>query len=155
MARPLEFTPKPLEMRSALETELAQAPQQHAEALINAYRLLRQAEDHGWLDAARGVIAGTDTAVTQLTKYANTKEGIAMMRNLVSLAKILGAIDPDTLETLSLEIAGHLGQQSSSRPVKPSLWKLFKLIVTPEVITGTAFTLGIIAALGKALDRRR
>ncbi len=154
MAPPLKFTPKPLEMRSALETELARAPKEHTEALINLYRLLRQAEDHGWLDAARGAIAGTDVAVTQLARYANTQEGIAMMRNLVSLAKILGAIDPEVLQSLSATIAGDLKQRSAAPARKPSLWTLFGLIFRPEVITGAAFTLGIVAALGKALDKR-
>ena len=96
-------------MRSALEVELARAPAEHAEALVNLYRLLRQAQDHGWLDAARGAIAGTDVAVTQLAKYANTQEGVAMMRNLVSMAKILGAIDPEVLQALSVAVAGNSG----------------------------------------------
>ncbi len=149
MAPPMQFTPKPLELRSALEVELALAPAEHAEALINLYRLLREAQDHGWLDAARGAIAGTDTAVTQLAKYANTPEGIAMMRNLVSLAKILGAIDPEVLQGLSAAVASERAARQ-----RPSFWKLFRLAFTPEVITGAAFALGMVAALGKALNKR-
>jgi uncharacterized protein YjgD (DUF1641 family) len=149
VAPPLKFTPKPLELRSALEVELAGAPAEHAEALVNLYRLLREAQDHGWLDAARGAIAGTDTAVTQLAKYANTQEGITMMRNLVSMAKILGAIDPEVLQGLSSAVAS--GQVARQRP---SLWKVFRLALTPEVITGAVFALGMVAALGKALNKR-
>lgn len=147
MAPPLQFTPKPLELRSALEVELA--PAEHAEALINLYHLLREAQDHGWLDAARGAIAGADTAVTQVAKYANTPEGITMMRNLVSMAKILGAIDPEVLQGLSAAIA-----DSRAARQRPSIWKVFRLALTPEVITGAAFALGIVAALGKALNKR-
>ena len=72
-----------------------------------------------------------------------------MMRDLVWMAKILGSIDPEVLQGLSTAVASERAARQ-----RPSIWKVFRLALTPEVITGAAFALGMVAALGKALNKR-
>ena len=153
MAPPLNFKPQPLELNSAYNAALERAHQEHTEALLSLYALLQEAHDHGWLDAARGIIAGAPVAAAEIAKFANTGESIAMMRNIVSLAKILGSIDPEVLHAVSLSISDTLGKDACAR--KPSLWSLFRSVASSDVLRGAVVAFGIITVVGKALGRRR
>jgi uncharacterized protein YjgD (DUF1641 family) len=153
MAQPLDFKPKPLDLGSAFVNDLERAPREHTEALLSLYALAQEAYDHGWLDAARGVIAGAPTAVEELSKYARTPQSVAMMRNLMSIGKILASIDPEVLHTLSVEIA-EFGKNPPFRTQKPSLWKILRVAVSSDVIRGAALGLAIIAVLGSAVAKR-
>ena len=154
MAPPLNFKPKPLEIHSALQSELEHAPREHADALLNLYALLREAQDHGWLDAARGAIAGAPVAITEISKYANSEQSINMIRNLVSLGRILGSIDPEVLHRISAAVEGSRDQKSTIRSFQPTLPKVLGSLFNRDVLRAAAFTLGVLAVLGKALGRR-
>jgi hypothetical protein len=58
------------------------------------------------------MIAGAPVAAAEIARYANTDESIAMMRNLVSLAKILGSIDPEVLHAVSVSVAGSVSKEA-------------------------------------------
>jgi uncharacterized protein YjgD (DUF1641 family) len=154
MAPPLNFKPKALELSSAFQSKLDRAPKEHTEALLSLYSLLQEAHDHGWLDAAHGMIAGADTAVEELARYAKSQESLAMMRNIASLAKILGAIDPDVLHALSVSIVDGFGPNSPGRRLRPSMWRLLRSAANSDVLRGAAFALGIVAVFGRAIGKK-
>jgi uncharacterized protein YjgD (DUF1641 family) len=151
LAKPLNFKPEPLQIHSALQRELERAPSENTDALLNLYALLREAQDHGWLDAARGVIAGAPTAITEVAKYTNSEQSIALIRNLVSLGKILGSIDPEFLLKLSVAVEGHRDR----KPSRSSVAALFGALFNRDMLRGAALMLAVVAILGKALAKPR
>jgi hypothetical protein len=114
MAQPIRnYTPKRDALRD-LSDRLAQAPTDHAEALLSAYEVLQAAYDHGALDLLRGVMGGSQAIAAKLSHYASTAEGIRVLRNGVLALRVLGQIDPAMLEAMEKALA-----QDRSRREQP------------------------------------
>ncbi len=147
MANPLEFKHVVGDPHQELERRLAAAPREHAEALLVAWELLQTAHDQGVLDLAQGLIGGRDAIVSKLAAAGNTPEGIAALRNLLAMGKILAALDPGTLDHLAraLDVANRRKEQ---RP--PSLWQLLKRVTSEDGRRGLAFVTTVLTGLGRS-----
>ncbi|MHB8392111.1 MAG: hypothetical protein ACYDBH_21465, partial [Acidobacteriaceae bacterium] len=76
MAQPIRaYTPQ-RNVHEELRAKVENAPLQHAEALLAAYQLLQQAQDHGVLDTLRGAIGAGDAIVDKAAEYASSPEAI-------------------------------------------------------------------------------
>ena len=62
---------------------------EHADAIRAALELLQELHDHGLLDLARGVVAGSPELITRLAEAANTPEAIAVIRSLIATLTIV------------------------------------------------------------------
>ena len=124
MAAPLTFTPLPVDHKKELRKRLEAAPVEHGEALLVLWDLLQTAHDQGILDLLDGMVSAKDTIAITIAKYAKTPEGITAVRNLLATVKLLGELDPDILDSLSLVLSKATAEhQSEQKP--PSLWQLF------------------------------
>ena len=152
MAVPIAFKPITVDFKLDAQRRLEEAPREHAEALLLAYDVLEAAHKEGLLDLLHGAIGARDTIFTTLSKYAAQPEGIAAIRNLLTLAKVLTELDPEVLERLS-KVAGSavVEQEREKRP--PSLWQLFKRANSEDSRRGLSFMTLILAGLGRSLKR--
>ena len=176
MARPITFKPTPTDPHQELMRRLAEAPREHAEALLVGWDLLQTAHDQGILDLLQGLVGGRDIIAGKLAEATVMPESIAVMRNLIAVGRILGSFDPDVLHRLSRNLAeseraqeakeAHRSQaqppgggklqlasitrQPMSKP--PSLWQIFKRIGSEDGRRGIAFAADWVAALGRALE---
>src|ERR1700744_5449517 len=101
MANPLPFKLAIGDPHQELERRLAAAPREHAEALLVAWDMLQTAHDKGILDLAHGLIGGRDVIATELAAAAKRPESINAIRNLIAMARVLGSLDPGTLDHLA------------------------------------------------------
>ncbi|MEO8735300.1 MAG: DUF1641 domain-containing protein [Edaphobacter sp.] len=152
MANPLQFKPARTDPRTELQRRLIEAPDEHAEALLVAWDILESAHDQGILDAIHGLIGARDTIAGRLAEYAKTPEGIAALRNLLAAAKILTALDPETLDQLSKSILGA-SQQQKQEQKPPGLWQLFKRVNTEDSRRGLSFLTLLLTSVGHSLKR--
>ncbi len=150
MAQPIEFIPTLADPRTEMQRRLAEAPTEHAEALLVAYDLLDEAHRQGLLDAIHGAISARDTIFGLLAKYSADPACIDAMRNTLGFTKILGSIDPGTLSRLSKETFDAMEtHRREERP--PSLWQIFKRMREPETRRGLSFLTLMLGSLGRAL----
>lgn len=121
MAQPILQHRVQTDQTSALQARLDAAPIEHADAVLAAYELLRELHDHGVLDLLRGLAGSRGEIITKFSDAANTPESIAAMRNIISMLRIVGSIDPEILHDVA-EIA--------TKPAKPrrSLWKAVRAV---------------------------
>ena len=152
MANPLQFKPVRTDPRTELQRRLAEAPTKHAEALLVAWDILQSAHDEGILDILHGLVEAKDTIAGKLAEYAKTPEGIAALRNLLAAAKILAALDPETLDHLSKSIV-TASQQQKVEEKPPSLWQLFKRTNSEDGRRGLSFVTLLLSSFGKSLKR--
>jgi len=152
MANPLPFKPVRTDPRTELQRRLAEAPTKHAEALLVAWDILESAHDEGILDILHGVIEAKDTIAGKLAEYTKTPEGIAALRNFIAAAKILAALDPETLDHLSKSIV-TASQQQKVEQNPPSLWKIFKRTTSEDGRRGLSFVTLLLSSFGKSLKR--
>ncbi|QHN02288.1 DUF1641 domain-containing protein [Granulicella sp. WH15] len=150
MANPLRFTPLPIDPRLELKKRLDEAPAKHAEALLVAYDLLQTAHEKGILDLLDGAISGKDAIAGKLAYYAKQPGGINAIRNLLEGAKILMALDPETLEQLSSAVTIAADQHKAEK-TPPSLWQIAKRATSEDSRRGLSFMTLVLSSVGKAL----
>lgn len=149
MAVPLRFTPAPIDPRTELMRQVEQAPREHAEALLSAWSLLQTAHDKGMLELVAGLITGRDVIATELGKGMKSTDAVNIMRNGIALARVMSALDPETLEKLTKHLPTALSvAPSDSKP--PSLWRLFKRIASDDGRRGLALVTRLLTVLGAA-----
>ena len=75
MAQPIrDYTPHRNE-QDEFSAKVENAPVQHARAVLAAYDLLQEAQDHGVLDTLRGAIGAGDAIVDKVSEFASHARG--------------------------------------------------------------------------------
>lgn len=149
MANPLSFKPK-VDPKLELKKQLDNAPLENAEAVLVAYNILKTAHANGTLDLLNGLVGGRDIIAEKISDYAKLPGGIAAIRNVLELSKILMAIDPDAIENVSKAMVTATGQHRRETEV-PSLWQLMKRSISPDARRGLSFLTMMLVALGQSL----
>jgi uncharacterized protein YjgD (DUF1641 family) len=139
--------------REALRSRLEQAPEQHAEALLESYELLQQLHDSGMLNLLRGALRAGDLLLETAVNAAKSEESIRGLRNAVILAKMLGSINPDLLQAYANAMTETLGCQ---KPVAepPGLFKSFAELRHPDVRRSMALVNRFLESFGNQLKTR-
>jgi len=152
MAKPLAFTPQPVDPHLELERRLASAPREHAEALLVVYDIIQSAHDNGTLDAVHGIIAARDKIIGRLAEFAKTPEGETGLLNLLQVANVLSSLDPGTLDRLSRAML-ETTQLSKQERTPPSAWELWRRATSEDGRRGLSFVTLLLSNLGRSLKR--
>lgn len=147
MARPIGLEVAPRDPREELRKRLDQAPAQHAEALLESYELLQQLHDHGVLRLLRGALGSGDMLLETAVNAAKSDEAIRALRNAITLARMLGTINPDLLQGYAFAVNEALSRQKSFVE-PPGLFKLLSQLRHPELRRGMALINNFLEALG-------
>src|SRR5215469_14082798 len=147
MARPIGLEVAPRDPREELRKRLEQAPEQHAEALLESYELLQLLHDSGVLRLLRGALGSGDLLLETAVNAAKSDEAIRGLRNAVILAKMLGSIDPGLLQAYADAVSDTL---SCQKPVvePPGLFKLLAGFRHPESRRSIALINKFLESLG-------
>jgi uncharacterized protein YjgD (DUF1641 family) len=145
MAKPVAyrvFTPP--DDREELKRKIDDAPAEHAEAVLSAYRLLEQAHQSGTLELLRGALAAQDSIINHMVGLVSQPEMVNGLRNLIVLGKLLGNVNQ------GLETAVRGDDKAKRRRAPPSLFTLVSRMNTPDARRGIEVAAGLLAALGSA-----
>jgi phosphohistidine phosphatase SixA len=115
MAQRLEFQTSPCDPREALRARLERAPDDHAEALLAAYDLLRQLHERGILDIARSALATSDELLAQAVDEVDTPQASRAVRQLLVWRQVVDSIDPESFRVLLQAIPEGLAKASVHR----------------------------------------
>jgi uncharacterized protein YjgD (DUF1641 family) len=153
MARAIGLEGMPRNAREDLRRKLEQAPEEHAEAMLESYELLQLLHDSGVLRLLRGVLRSGDLLLDTAVNAAKSEEAIRGLRNAVILARMLGSINPDLLQAYANAVSETLGCQT---PVAepPGLFKLFAEFRHPELRRSMALVNKFLESLGNQLKTR-
>src|SRR5512140_2823406 len=116
MATPIELEFQPRIPEEEIRRRLQHAPIDHPDAVMAAYALLQVAHDRGILDILRGAIGRGDTMLVKLAQFTSERESMALVRNLISLARIAASVDPDLLSRVADEL-----ERQKSHPDPPGI----------------------------------
>jgi hypothetical protein len=152
MAKPLSFTPNPVDPHLELERRLAAAPREHAAALLVVYDILDAAHQNGTLDAVHGLVTARDKIFGSLAEFAKTPQGETALLNLLQAAKILTALDPAILDHLS-RATQETSEQHKQERTPPSSWQLFRRATSEDGRRGLSFFTLLLTSLGRSLKR--
>lgn len=138
-----EFTPA--DSREDLIRRVAQAPVEHAEAVLAAYDLLQRLHEKGLLDLLNGLLSAGDIVVDRVVDVVSSKEMVTALRIGLIFSNLLSSIDPDALHAV---LAG-----AGNEP--PSLLALGKQAASKDARRGMAAAVGLLTAFGTALSKQQ
>jgi uncharacterized protein YjgD (DUF1641 family) len=153
MARPISWEKASRDPREALRKRLEQAPEQHAEALLEVYELLQQLHESGMLRLLRGALRSGDLLLETAVNAAKSEEAIRGLRNAIILGKMLGSINPDVLQGCANAMTETLGSQE---PIiePPGIFQLFAEFRHPELRRSMALINKFLENFGNQLKTR-
>lgn len=151
MAQPISLNVPPRDPRKELLDRLERAPQQHAEALLDAYDLLEEMRQAGILQLLRGMLSAGDEIIERTAGAATSPEGTRVLRNLLILGQMLASIDPDLLECIAIAASETLSCEK--RPViePPGLFALLSQFRHKELRRSIALINRFLETLGNQL----
>ena len=153
MSRAIDFKAAPRDARQELRKRLEEAPEEHAEALLDCYQLLQQLHDSGAIGLLRGIVASGDKIVDSAVNAVNSEKGIRGLRNAIILCKMLGSINPDLLQGFAVAMSEILDSpQAIAEP--PGLFRLFAEFRQPEARRSMALVNKFLQTLGTQLQPR-
>jgi uncharacterized protein YjgD (DUF1641 family) len=154
MARPIAFELPPRDTREELRKQLEQAPIEHAEALLASYKLLGKMHEHGVFDLLRGALAASDKLIETAVDAAKSDEAIRAIRNAIILGKILGAINPDVLQSVAVAVGETLGCYEQPIIEPPGLFSLMFQFTHKELRRSMALLNKFLESLGNQIKLR-
>ncbi len=149
MAQPIRLEFSPRDARAELQTQLQNAPLQHAEALLSGYDLLQRLHDRGVLDLLRAGLGSSDKVISIVVDAAKTPEAINATRNLLILSKVVFTLEPDLLEDIAKAVPNSLARAKEQKPL--SLWQMFKKLCGTDTRRALSAMLGVLESFGKSL----
>jgi uncharacterized protein YjgD (DUF1641 family) len=154
MARPIPFELPPRDPREELRKRLEEAPVNHAEALLDSYELLGKLHEHGVFELLRGSLGASDKVIQTAVDAANSDEGIRAIRNAIILGKILGAINPDVVQSLAVAVDETLGCYEKQVIEPPGLFSLIAQFNHKELRRSMALLNKFLESLGNQIKLR-
>jgi uncharacterized protein YjgD (DUF1641 family) len=151
MARPIPLHLEPRDSRAELSSRLQQAPQDHAEAVLSAYKVLQGLHDRGVLEVMRGALGGGDKILEQVVAVASGPASIRATRNLLLLVTTLGEIEPSLLSDLTRAIPKALVQANAEESKPPGLFKLMSTFWNRDFRRGLAAFNDLLVVFGRNL----
>jgi len=151
MARPIALTSRPHDPREETKQQLQEAPVKHADAVLAAYETLQTLHDSGILDILRGMAGASDHLVGEITEQLNTPHSVRGLRNLLTLSKLLGNIDPDWLETIASSAQNAMEGSKNRTGEPPSTWEILKKSRSEDSRRALSAAVSVLEAVGKAL----
>lgn len=148
MAEPIQFTVG-RDVHEELRHKVEDAPIDHAEAVLAVYELLQEAQDHGVLDTLRGVIGAGETLIGKASEYANTPEGIRLMRNLLATVRLLGELDPGMLDAAAKAFSEIRHEAEGKGSESPSILQIFRRLTGPDSRRTAGMLAGFSAVFGR------
>jgi uncharacterized protein YjgD (DUF1641 family) len=137
--------------REALYERLQKAPQEHAEALLNVFDILQGLQDRGVLELAKGALGSSEKILQIVVDVANKPEMIRGIRNLMILAKIADAFEPELLEGLEQAVQKGLAEARTPKPI--GFWQLVKKLLSQQSRRVLVLTASVVQSVGKCLEK--
>jgi uncharacterized protein YjgD (DUF1641 family) len=155
MAHPIQLESPARDLRRERTARLESAGIDHAEALLEAYELLEQLHQSRTLELLRGALGARDELAETVAAAADTPQSVNALRNLILLAKMLGSIDPQVMESCVAAVAGAAGHLPDASAEPPGLFALFGQLRRREVRRALAFLTRFLGLLGAGLGKKR
>lgn len=152
MAQPIPLDLPPRDPRKELLDRLESAPQDHAEALLDAYELLEQMRQAGILQLLRGTLSAGDEILESAAGAAKSPQGTRALRNLLIIGQMLSTINPDLLDCIAVAVGQTLGSERKPVIEPPGLLALLNQFRQPELRRSIALINRFLDTLGNQLN---
>jgi len=149
MAKPVPLQLPARDPREELRSRLERAPLEHADALIATYEVLQGLHDSGVLEVLRGLLGSSDKVLERVVDAARAPESVHAIRNLMTLLKTLGAIDPELFDGFALALPEAMQHAKERGKEPPSLLAILNKFRSKDLRRGLVAINALLEAWGK------
>ena len=153
MAKPIQLDVSPRNPQAEVQRRLAEAPAEHAAALLEFLELLEVLHQKNVLSTLRGAVGAGDSIVNHLASASSRPETVRAMRNFVALTKLFAQIDPELIEAIQRSIPATLRDRHLRSASPPSLWKIARTLLSPPARRALVATGFVLAGIGYYLGK--
>lgn len=75
-------------------------PDERAKAMQNAYAILQLLHEQGILELVKGALGSGERVMELMNCVMESEQVVRTVRNLKTLAKLIGTVEPETLEKI-------------------------------------------------------
>jgi len=151
MAQPIPLNLPARNPRAELQARLQNAPQEHAEALLAAYEVLQGLHDRGIFELLRGALGSSDKVLEILVEAAKTPDSIRGLRNVITLTKILGSIEPELVEGFAKSLPEAIAYTKAHEAKPPGPWAIMMPFGHKDFRRGLVLVNSMLEAFGRNL----
>jgi uncharacterized protein YjgD (DUF1641 family) len=151
MARPIPFEQSSLDPKAVLRERLENAPLEHAEALLETYKLLQDLRDAHVFEVLHGVLTKGDKIVELAVDAVKEPDAIRGLRNLIVLSKILGSIDPALLHGVAAAVQETVAAGQQQDAEAPGFFALLQQVRHKETRRALGLMTRFLGSLGRHL----
>lgn len=155
MAQPIPLNLPPRDPRTELQVRLQNAPQEHAEALLSAYEVLQGLHDRGVFDLLRGALGSSDKVLEIIVEAAKTPESIRGLRNVITMTKILGSIEPELVEGFAKSLPEAIAYTKAHDAKPPGLFGIIIQFGRKDFRRGLILVNAMLEAFGRNLPHEQ
>src|ERR1700733_12058550 len=130
-----EFTPQ--NSRNDLIRRLEEAPEKHAEAILNAYELLQRLHEKGLIDTANGLLSASDTIIERVADVVSSKQAITALRLALICGSLIDTVDPDKVSAV-LSVPKN-NPHTLWRVIKQAVASYFRLVLVTAIELAKVF----------------
>ncbi|HEX4068415.1 MAG TPA: hypothetical protein VHZ09_20515 [Acidobacteriaceae bacterium] len=152
MARPIQLDFPARDRRAELQQRLADAPAEHAEAILDFLDLIEALHQNNVLSTLRGAVGAGDDLIGHIAQFASQPDSVRAMRNFLALTKLFGQLDPDLIAAIQRSIPAQFTDRCHDTPA-PSLWKIARTFWSPPVRRALMATGFVLAGIGYYMSR--
>ena len=149
MAKPLELHPSTEHPRDEIQRRLADAPIEHAQALLACYKFIDQAHNSGALALLTALLAAQDTVITHASEMLAAPEAAIAICNSFVLIQMLGRIDPKKLSAVIDALSASASTAPAAPP--PSIFKILGHAASSDARRALQLGVATLDAVGKIL----
>ncbi len=136
----------PVNSRDDLKRRIEEAPEEHAEAILEAYELLQQLHEKGILAILTGLLTAGNHVVEHVVSLISSKEAIVATRVGLMLVNLLSTLDADAL---------HAAIAGGADPNPPSMLTVGKQAMSADARRGMATGVALLNVFGAALAKQK
>lgn len=151
MAKPVAFHTPHRNGHDALHARVERASQEHAEAILAAYEVLQLLHDRGVLAILQAGLAAGDQLLDIAVESVDSPTAIRAARNLLFWQRVMGDVEPDSLQGIFKAVPDGLAMVAAEREQKVSLWRVMRRALSKDSLRGLAAAVDLLESFGRRL----
>lgn len=155
MAKPIQLDFPARDHEAEMRQRLADAPVEHAAAILDFLELLDVLHERRVLSTLRGAAGAGHDIAGYLAHATAQPESIRALRNAITLAKMLAEIDPELLEAIHRSLPKRRGEPGGEPEKVPGLFRIAKTLGSPPVRRALFAGALVLVGIGTYLERTR
>ena len=148
-----EHEQTPQDVKRERHQQLQATPEERAEAMRNAYAVLQLLRDQGILELIKGAVGSAEKVMGIVSGVIENERVVRTIRNLTILVKMIGTVEPETLEKIMSSLSDRMGGARTEKP--PGLLWLIGQLSSGDSRRALEPVAAVLQALGRNMPETK